>query len=222
MLSRAGDITANVMAAIKQHPFNQEMIKGTLDPAIFAYYLEQDAIFLPNFARTLALIAARVPTHHVQTFLRLSDHALVSEPTIVHDFFKERAGYSETGKVAPTTLTFSNHLLFLAALAPIEVAIAAATAGFTSYRETAQYIAQHTTPSNPYNRWITTYSSDGFDYTVGQLVQLFADLGDKADATIQAQMLDAYYKSTVFEHNLWDDAYHRRVFDDLKVSMPNL
>lgn len=49
----------DVYQAIIYHPFNQEMILGTLDQRKFNYYIEQDYLFLQSFAKSLALISSR-------------------------------------------------------------------------------------------------------------------------------------------------------------------
>ncbi|MBN8898960.1 MAG: hypothetical protein J0H35_12365 [Rhodospirillales bacterium] len=51
--------TAALRAAIHALPFNRELADGTLDPDRFRFYVVQDALYLADYARALALAAAR-------------------------------------------------------------------------------------------------------------------------------------------------------------------
>jgi hypothetical protein len=53
--------TADLRAAIHALPFNRELAAGTLTPERFRFYILQDAIYLGQFARVLAIAAAKAP-----------------------------------------------------------------------------------------------------------------------------------------------------------------
>ena len=53
--------TTAVRAAIHRLPFNTELAAGTLAPERFCFYILQDAIYLGEYARVLALAAAKAP-----------------------------------------------------------------------------------------------------------------------------------------------------------------
>jgi len=44
----------DIYQAIIQHPFNEELAQGTLPREKFAFYMQQDALYLADFARALA------------------------------------------------------------------------------------------------------------------------------------------------------------------------
>ena len=48
--------------AILAQPFLAELAAGTLPPATFQHYILQDSLYLAEYARVLALAAARAPT----------------------------------------------------------------------------------------------------------------------------------------------------------------
>src|SRR5579863_9949443 len=58
---QAWDDTARLRRAIHDLPFNRELAAGTLGRERFRFYIEQDAVYLDGFARTLTLAAARAP-----------------------------------------------------------------------------------------------------------------------------------------------------------------
>src|SRR5712691_1992145 len=48
-------------AAIHRLPFNTELAAGTLAPERFRFYILQDALYLAQYSRVLALAAAKAP-----------------------------------------------------------------------------------------------------------------------------------------------------------------
>lgn len=50
-----------VFAAILRHPFLTGLADGTLDPAAYVHYLIQDAHYLRDYARALAVVGAKAP-----------------------------------------------------------------------------------------------------------------------------------------------------------------
>src|SRR5713101_173323 len=57
--------TAALREAIHRLPFNAELAAGTLAPDRFRFYILQDAIYLGEYARVLALAAAKAPDARV-------------------------------------------------------------------------------------------------------------------------------------------------------------
>jgi thiaminase/transcriptional activator TenA len=45
--------------AILAHPFNQELMHGTLSRERFEFYIKQDALYLMDFAKALSVLAAK-------------------------------------------------------------------------------------------------------------------------------------------------------------------
>ncbi len=78
---------AFVIQAIKEHPFNKELAEGSLNIEKFAYYIEQDTLYLRDFARSLAMIASKALLKFVKDFLSFSKSALIAEQEVVHSFF---------------------------------------------------------------------------------------------------------------------------------------
>lgn len=202
-----------VIQAIHQHPFNRELSAGTLSLNKFAYYIEQDTLYLRDFARQLALIAARAPLPMVRDFLSFSEGALIAEQEVVHHFFRETFNLSASEKITPATLAYTSYLLQTGYSAPIEVAIAAVLPCFWVYRDVGLGIAKETASDNPYLRWIETYAGEAFDQTVNKAIACFDTLAARASDEMRAQMIDAFYKSTVLEWHFWNDAYHEVAFD---------
>lgn len=212
---KASKITTDIYQAILNHPFNQELMNGTLSREKFAYYIEQDSLYLQDFARCHALIAAKAPLKYLQDFLKYANCALIAEQEVVHEFFRKVFDFKETGFITPATLNYTSYLLSSCALESLEVAVASILPCFTIYQKVGLEIAQNSTANNPYIKWIDTYSGEDFAALVMRAVEIFDELASNSDETTHQKMLDAYYKSSCLEWHFWNDAYHLKRFDNL-------
>jgi thiaminase/transcriptional activator TenA len=107
-----------IYQAIVVHPFLVGLTDGTLPEEAFRFYVVQDALYLQDYARCLALAAAKAPR---ETWCELfADHAkvaLVVERALHESFFAawglspdEIAGTP----YAPTNLAYTSYLLRVA------------------------------------------------------------------------------------------------------------
>lgn len=206
---------STLIEKIMQHPFNQELSRGTLDRRKFAYYIEQDSHYLHEFARAHAILASKMPLKHVRTFLAFSDYTFVAEQELVHDFFKQTLALEATHRTTSATISYTQFLLKSAALDEVEVGLAAVLPCFWIYQEVGLKIHRDSAPNNPYARWIETYSSDDFAQAVKKAIDITDELAAQASDATRDKMLDAFYKSTSLEWHFWNDAYHLEAFDDL-------
>lgn len=204
-----------VIQAIKKHPFNQELADGSLSLEKFAYYIEQDILYLRDLARSLAVIASKAPLKFAKDFLSFSDRALIAEQEVIHSFFRQTLDLQETGKRTPATLSYTSYLLQVSSMAPVEVAIASILPCFWVYRIVGQSITQNAgiASQNPYKKWIETYSANEFSDSLERAIRIFDEAALSASDELRNLMLDAFYRSTVLEWHFWNDSYNQAVFD---------
>ena len=214
--TQAWNKSSKIYEAIIKHPFNQELMQGTLDKDKFAYYIEQDALYLQDFARCHAIIASKAPLEYVRCFLRYSDYTFVTEQEVVHQFFSKIFNFKKTNLISPATLGYTSYLLNICWSDPVEVGIAALLPCFWIYREVGLFIANNGVQNNPYARWIDTYSGDDFGNAVNEAIGIFDKLADNASDEIRNKMLEAFYKSSCLEWHFWNDSYDNKVFDNCK------
>ena len=199
--------------AIINHPFNQELIQGSLAKDKFAYYIEQDMLYLQDFSRCHAIIAIKISLEHMRSFLKYAEYTLIAEQEVVHQFFKQTFNFTETGLLTSATLGYTSYMLKTCLNEPIEVAIATLLPCFWIYREVGLFIAKHARQDNPYYRWIETYTSEGFCSAVDEAIAIFNNLASNTTDDMRKKMLDAFYKSAVWEWHFWNDSYNKQVFD---------
>jgi thiaminase/transcriptional activator TenA len=213
---KAWKISKEIYDAIIIHPFNQELMKGTLSKDRFSYYIEQDSIYLHDFARCHAIIASKAPFENIRQFLKYSEGTFVVEQEIVHQFFHQAFNFKKTNKLTLATLGYTSYLIKICSQEPIEVAIAAILPCFWVYKEVGLYITKHcNTDNNPYQRWIETYASKEFSDSVDEVINIFDELSLKTTEQIREKMLNAFYKSTCLEWHFWNDAYQMSSFEPI-------
>ena len=213
--TQAWAFSSTIIDGINRHPFNQELMNGSLARDKFAFYIEQDSLYLQDFARCQALIAAKIPLQFVRDFLGFAEETFIAEQEIVHQFFKNRDGFVDSGFLSPATLAYTNYLLRTCALEPVEIAIAAVLPCFWIYREVGLNIAKQANKDNPYSRWIEAYASDEFNASVNKAIVIFDALSENTSAAIRQKMIVAFYKSACLEWHFWNDAYHGHIFDKI-------
>jgi thiaminase/transcriptional activator TenA len=214
MLSKkAWESVELVVDAIKKHPFNVELMKGILDKETFGYYIEQDSIYLREFARCHSIIAAKAPAEYIKDFIDYAKQSFIAEEKVVHEFFKDTFNFKESGTLTPATVGYTSYILQACSLQPVEVGIAAILPCFWVYLEVGRFISKHSCKNNPYERWISTYGGEEFSIAVEKIIKIFDHLGKEASEKTRIKMLEAFHRSTVFEWYFWDDCYNNRVFD---------
>lgn len=206
---KAWERSLPIYEAIIKHPFNQELMLGTLKLDKFSFYIEQDGLYLQDFSRCLAIIASKIALPKVRTFLHYADYALIEEQSVVHEFFEEKFDFKETGIISPATTSYTSYLLRTCALESVEVAVSAILPCFWIYREVGLFIQKHSGSNNPFARWIETYSSKDFVASVDEVIGIFDDLAVDAGDAIRQKMLDVFYNSTCLEWHFWNDAYNK-------------
>ncbi len=192
---------------IVEHPFNQELAAGTLSRERFQFYLQQDALYLTDFARSLALIAARSEgAEQVVNFLNFAIGAIVAERGLHESYFRLYNIQPQT-TYAPTCFAYTRFLLATAALDPYEVAIAAVLPCFWIYQEVGSAIHRTAQPHNPYQQWIDTYAGEEFARVVQQAIAITDAVAEQAPAALREKMEAAFVTASRLEWLFWDSAY---------------
>jgi thiaminase (transcriptional activator TenA) len=195
-------------------PFNQELAAGTLPRERFQYYITQDALYLGQFSRALAIAAAKAPdSMTLQSFAQSALGAVAVEQRLHEHYLLSFGVDPATVAVtdpAPDCFAYTNFLLATAYHEPWEVLVAAVLPCFWIYWDVGRSIAETASPDNPYQAWIETYADPGF----GERVQAVIAVADRAALStgeaVFGRMLNAFIAATRYEWLLWDGAYNCR------------
>lgn len=206
--------TAALRAAIHRLPFNTELAAGTLAPERFRFYILQDALYLAQYSRVLALAAAKAAdTASLQAFGQSALGAVAVEQRL-HEHYLHAFGVAPeevaAAEPAPDCLAYTSFLLAAAHQQPWPVLVAALLPCFWIYWDVAGAITRSAAPSNPYRAWIDTYADPAFGAAVERVVAIADAAAAGAAPGVRAAMLDAFGRSARYEFLFWDGAYRQR------------
>ena len=202
--------TEDIYQSIIQHPFNKELAAGTLDEEKFRFYLSQDIVYIGEYSRALAALAAKAPDHHgVREFITFAKEGLDIERAL-HDELMKTFGVEKAENIALSTESYANFLLATIGYKNFSEGVAALLPCFWVYNEVAAHIYKNAKGKNPYKPWIETYSSAEFDETTNRMKEITQTLFMEGGQKERDNMKEAFMRSTKYEWYFWDSAYHMR------------
>jgi thiaminase/transcriptional activator TenA len=207
---------APIYAAILRHPFVAGLTDGSLPRESFQFYAVQDALYLREYARSLALAAARAPDDDwIVMFNEHAAGALKVERALHESFFAEFGLTPEAVRatpLAPTNLAYCSYLLSIAYAGPFHETVAAVLPCYWIYWEVGKEL-ERTGSSDPlYTSWIGTYASEEF----GSIVHAVIDVTDRIAATVGAAeretMRRHFVTTSRYEWMFWDMGWRRETW----------
>jgi thiaminase (transcriptional activator TenA) len=204
--------TTELRAAIHALPFNRELATGTLRPDRFRFYIQQDALYLEQYARILALAGARGPDGAVLRLFAESAVGAIAVEQALHGAYFKQFGIdpAKLAEPSPDCLGYTSFLLATAYHDPWEVLIAALLPCFWLYWDVGTAIARQSAPDNPYRAWIDTYADEGFGEAVRAVIAATDTAAAKASGAVRERMMTAYIRCSQYEWLFWDGAYQLR------------
>jgi len=207
---------AQMRRAILTQPFLAELADGSLPPESFRHYMLQDSLYLAEYARVLAIAAARAPTAAGR--LEFSDGAKVAvqvEEALHQAFFVQFGVTPEMVREAeatPACLGYTSYLASLAATRSYEELIAGILPCFWVYWEVGCDIKPRAVSPNPYAAWIDTYAAPSFGEATARVRALADEAADNATPATRAAMATAFRNATRYEWMFWESAYRRETW----------
>jgi thiaminase/transcriptional activator TenA len=203
----AWKLISPIYKSILIHPFNLELTKGTLSKEKFQFYIQQDSIYLIDFARALAITASRANNpEDLVLLLDFSKGAVIAEREL-HEFYLDLYKINLKIEKAPGCFAYTHFLISKATNSSYEEALAALLPCFWIYQEVGQYIYKNSIKDNPYQKWIDTYSGEEFQNIVESAIALTNRAAEKANKDQLSLMKEAFLTSTRLELAFWDSAY---------------
>ena len=205
-----------IYAAILRHPFIAGLTDGSLPRERFEFYAVQDALYLREFARALAIAGARAPKD--DWIVMLTEHAadaLRVERTLHEGFFREFELTAEAAvatPLAPTTLAYTNYLLAVAYGAPFHEALAALLPCYWIYWEVGKELLRRGSPDPRYQRWIDTYGSEEFGGVVQAVIDVTDEMGPGLGAAERDRVHRHFRNTSRYEWMFWDMGYRQEAW----------
>jgi thiaminase/transcriptional activator TenA len=203
--------TTELRAAIHGLKFNRELAAGTLDRGRFQFYITQDALYLDQYARILAMAGARGPDGAtLRLFGECALEAVAVEQVLHSQYLTQFGAGPSEAEPSPDCVSYTSFLLATAYHEPWEVLMAALLPCFWIYWDVGNAIAREAEVGNPYRAWIDTYSDEGFGNAVRAVIAATDKAADGATGAVRGRMMTAFIRSSQYEYLFWDGAYQLR------------
>ena len=194
--------------AILAHPFVRGLTDGSLPREAFRFYVVQDAHYLRDFARALAIAAAKAPKD--DWIIMLSEHAanaLRVERSLHETFFKD-FGLSEAEvaatPLAPTNTAYTSYLLAVAYGRPFHEALAALLPCYWIYWEVGKALERAGSRDPLFQRWIATYAAEEFAVVVRAVLEVTDTLASGLTDADREAMRRHFVTTSRYEWMFWD------------------
>jgi thiaminase/transcriptional activator TenA len=212
-----------IWAGLHAHPFLGELARGTLPLDRFRFFIEQDLLYLPAFARCMATGAAKSATEaELEFFTRQQDAIIRLEIPSNRRLLDQviRLGAEDRGGargMAPANVAYTSFLLATAAAGgPLEI-IAAILPCSWSYIEIAGALRGEIAEHPVYSDWVAFYLQE-------QEADLVANMRETFDAMTRdgavsedrrEQLAGIFTMSSRLEGMFWEMAYTLAQWPDL-------
>ncbi len=212
-----------IWAGLHAHPFLGELARGTLPLDRFRFFIEQDLLYLPAFARCMALGAARSAsdadleffTRQLDGIIRLeipSNRRLLER--VISLGAQDRGG---SRAVAPANVAYTSFLLATAAAGgPLEITAAILPCSW-SYIEIAEGLKQEIVEHPVYSDWVAFYLQQEEADLVQNMRVTFDEM--TRDGAVsedkREQLAEIFTMSSRLEGTFWDMAYTLDQWPDL-------
>lgn len=208
---RVWDSGAPTYDAILVHPFIAGLCDGSLPAEAFTHFVVQDSHYLTDFARALAMLAARSPSPDEAAMWSRHAAGAIEVERELHASLLAEVGIDATvaarTPVAPTTLAYTSYLLAVTATRSYAEGVAAVLPCYWIYREVGQELARKGSVDPRYQRWIEAYADEAFDALVQEVLAVVDGwtVGDDEEPALRERYRDA----ARFEWMFWDAAWRR-------------
>lgn len=202
-----------VFARILEHPFLRGLTDGSLPEESFRFYVIQDSLYLRDYGRGLALLAAKSGAE--EELMMFCEHARTSVlvERALHDTFFRAWGVTpeilDTTPQAPTTLLYTSYLLRVAWEQPYAAGVAAFLPCYWIYLEAGKALERAGSPNAFYHQWISTYASDEFEGVCADVRALTDRLAARLTEEQRAAMARHFSQTARFEYMFWDMGWRR-------------
>jgi len=220
------DQSDRIWTGLHAHPFLSELARGVLPLEKFRFFLEQDIMYLPDFARCIATGAAKSATEaELGFFARQLDGTINLELPNQYRVLDQvcRLGAADRGGAlakAPATVAYTSFMLSVAAQGgPLEIMAAILPCAW-SYAEIAGRLADEIADHPVYRDWVGFYTTDEVLGLVRQMRQTFDEMAAQEGPGPQTRrrLAEIFATSSRLEGAFWEMAYTLDQWPDLADS----
>jgi thiaminase/transcriptional activator TenA len=220
---RARHAAADVWDQLPQHPFVEGMADGSLPPQVYQYYVGQNLLYLPQYARAIALAVTKSRDdaelkRYSASLCNIVDVEIPQNEKLLARV-RELSGDHDSREVAMAagTRNYTEYLLGLAARSDVVTIGVAILPCAWSYGEIARRHIAHAVEHPVYREWFEFFATEEYWRLVTEMRQrLDADVADLDEAQV-GRLVSIFCEATRLEREFWDMAVQR---EELKAEAP--
>jgi thiaminase/transcriptional activator TenA len=204
--TKAWSSVAGLLDAIEAHPFVQGLADGTLEPEKFGYYMTQDALYLADYARMLALASSQAPdADEVLFWARSAANAVAVERELHGRFVRDLGAATKS----PTCTGYTSYLAALGSAGSYAALVTGLLPCYWIYEHVGNRLlaAAADLADHPYGAWISTYGDPAFAQVARSAREIVDRAAADASTADTARALQAFTTSTRYEWMFWDAAW---------------
>ena len=186
-------------------PFVRALGDGTLDEDLFAFYLDQDALYLRDYSRALATLSARADTAEAQVHWAAGAHEAIAAESQLHEGWL--ANRARLGGPSPITMGYTNFLRASAAGDDYVVGAAAILPCYWLYEEVGAVLSSQNHADHPYAEWLSMYGGEEFAADVARSLAEVERAFEAASPAQRVRAARAYLSACVYEREFFDQAH---------------
>jgi thiaminase/transcriptional activator TenA len=224
--SLSADLRAHcngIWVRLHEHPFLRELARAELPLDKFRFFLEQDVLYLPDYARCMAIGAAKSATEAELLFFAAELDGTMSlelpNQRRVLDRVRQLGARDRGGArgKAPATVAYTNFMLAVSAQGtPLEIMAAILPCAW-SYVEIAARLAGEIADHPVYTDWVSFYLTEEVRELEHRMRASFDEMASEvsADSRRVERLREIFATSSRLEEAFWQMAYTFDQWPDL-------
>ncbi len=203
---------SGILGRVNRLEFLRQLGEGTLAPEIFVEYICQDAFYLSNYSRALAVLSSRAPTAEAAEFWAGSASTAVAEEKVLHSQLMNDPLLADCPRAespSPITRGYMYTLLAACAYEPYEVGAAAVLPCFWIYADVGRVLTSRSAAvkDHPYGRWVEEYGDPAFAEATQKAIGLVEEAAASVTDVVRKRMREVFLDASRFEEMFWESAY---------------
>lgn len=209
----ARDAVLDTWQELPHHPFVTGMADGSLEPERYRYYVSQNLLYLPQYARAIAMAVAKSRnddelTRYTASLGNIVDVEIPQNQRLLERITAMCADPTTAvpREMAPAARNYTSYLLAVAGSSDVVGIGAAILPCAWSYGEIARHHIADVAPHPVYREWFEFFASDAYAELVTDMrSQMDADVATVSEAD-QRRLMDIFATATQLEQEFWDMA----------------
>ncbi|WP_265022543.1 TenA family protein [Wolbachia endosymbiont (group B) of Ischnura elegans] len=197
---------SNLLKDIIEHPFNVELANNTLNIENFKFYIQQDALFLADYVRTVLMIASKMEScNNIVPFIEVAKGVVEIMKVLYNHYF---AVYSiNRGEKSLECFNFTNFLLSTSYSNVYEAVTVLYSCHFI-YKVVVNSMRNKIKKNNRYKDWLDFFGSSLMESGCVALEGIVDEYCNKVRESERTRMLELFKITAQFELDFWNSAYN--------------